>query len=84
MVCLIVFAQSAAVAAQFEAHHAAEHCCLLCHVGALPFLQVAAASTVPPVFRKVWQSPRVEVPRLREAALVIRPSRAPPVSAIFG
>jgi len=82
-VCAIVFAQSAALVAQFEPHHAAEHCCLLCHVGALPFLQVAVASTLAPMFRKVWSTPAAETTAILQAALVTRSSRAPPAAAIL-
>jgi hypothetical protein len=83
LVCLLIFGQSASLAAQFESHHADEHCCLLCHVGALPFLQVAVVSTVAPVFRKVWFAPCAEITVLREAAPVICSSRAPPSSALL-
>jgi hypothetical protein len=81
LVCLIVFAQSAALSGEFESHHATEHCCLLCHVGALPFLQVTVASALAPVFRKVWLAPPAEFSLLHDSAHVIRSSRAPPSSA---
>ncbi len=82
LVCLFLFGQSASLASQFESHHAAEHCCLLCHSGALPFLQVAGPSVLPPVFRKVWMAPGAEISAIRETAHVIRSSRAPPASAV--
>jgi len=81
LACLLVLGQTAALASQFESHHSAEHCCMLCHVGALPFLQVAVASTLAPVFRKVWLAPRPETTTVREAAHVIQSSRAPPTFA---
>ena len=84
LACLLVLGQTAALASQFESHHSAEHCCLRCHVGALPFLQVAVASVLTPVFRKVWMAPRPEITPLREAASVSQSSRAPPTFAEIG
>lgn len=81
-VCLVVFAQSASLSAQFESHHATDHCCLLCHVGAIPFLQVAVASRLTPVFREVWFAPPVDVVMAGESVPLIRASRAPPQSAL--
>lgn len=78
LLCVTVFAQSNAVAYQHEAHHSTEHCCLLCHVGPLPFLQVAVASALAPVFRTVWLAPGPELESVREAVNPTPSSRAPP------
>jgi hypothetical protein len=49
LVCLFVHAQVAALCAAPEPHHAAQHCCLLCHIGSLPFLQVSSSPSIAPV-----------------------------------
>ena len=82
VLCLTAIAQSNAVALQHEAHHSTEHCCLLCHVGPLPFLQVSVVSARAPVFRTVWLAPSPESESVREAAGPIRSSRAPPHAAV--
>ena len=46
LLCLIAYTQSAAILSAGEPHHDTGHCCLLCHIGSLPFLEMA---TSPPV-----------------------------------
>jgi len=43
--CLLLYAQSALFAAP-EVHHPTGHCCLLCHIGSLPFLTIATAALI--------------------------------------
>jgi len=46
-ISLTIAAQSSALSAKHEAHHAPGHCCLLCHVGPLPFLRTVAPEKTP-------------------------------------
>ncbi len=78
LLCVTVLAQSTALSAESESHHAADHCCLLCHVGPLPFLQTSVAATLAPVFQVVWPAPPVRVERPSDVLVVPRASRAPP------
>ena len=78
LLCVTVLAQSTALSAESESHHAADHCCLLCHVGPLPFLQTSVSATLAPVFRVVWPAPPVRVERPSDVLVVPRASRAPP------
>ena len=57
LLCATVLAQSTALAAQNESHHSPDHCCLLCHVGPLPFLQTSVSASLAPVFQVVWMAP---------------------------
>jgi hypothetical protein len=78
LLCLTVLAQSSALSAQSESHHAPDHCCLLCHVGPLPFLQTSVSATLAPVFQVVWLAPAANVERPSDVLVVPSSSRAPP------
>ena len=78
LLCLMVFAQSAAVLSAIEPHHDTGHCCLLCHVGALPFLEITSPTPVAPivVVERLIADPDFEASR--DVLLNANSSRAPP------
>jgi hypothetical protein len=78
LLCVMVLAQSSAVSAERESHHSPDHCCLLCHVGPLPFLQTSVSATLAPLFRVVWLAPPVQIVTTADVRPVPSPSRAPP------
>jgi|SRR5271157_154027 len=78
LLCVTVLAQSSALAAQSESHHAPDHCCLLCHVGPLPFLQHSVSAVLAPVFQMVWLAPPAHFETTSDVLVVPSPSRAPP------
>src|SRR5581483_7644913 len=54
VLCLLALAQVSAFASANEQHHSQDHCCLLCHVGPLPFLQTNVSAVVMPLLASVW------------------------------
>jgi hypothetical protein len=78
LLCLTMVAQSSALSAQSESHHSPDHCCLLCHVGPLPFLQTSVAAVLAPVFQVVWLAPLAHFDTPSDILLVPTSSRAPP------
>ena len=80
LVCLTLLGQSLALAFQEESHHAPDHCCLLCHVGPLPFLQTIVTATVTPVFLIAWLAPAPDFELARFVLLFASSSRGPPVA----
>jgi hypothetical protein len=80
LLCLTVLAQSAALLEQASPHHSGNHCCLLCHVGPLPFLQTTVASVLAPVLRVIWLAPTPRIESSSNVCLYPSPSRAPPAA----
>jgi hypothetical protein len=80
LLCATVLAQSTALAAQNESHHSPDHCCLLCHVGPLPFLQTSVSASLAPVFQVVWMAPAARFEATSDALVVPSASRAPPAA----
>jgi len=80
LVCLTLCGQSLALASQEESHHASDHCCLLCHVGPLPFLQTTVATTVTPIFQVAWLAPAPDCEPNHQAPLFASSSRGPPAA----
>ena len=78
LLCVTVLAQSSALSAQSESHHSPDHCCLLCHVGPLPFLQTSVSASLAPVFQVVWMAPPAHIEITPDVLVVPRASRAPP------
>jgi hypothetical protein len=78
LLCATMLAQSSALSAQSESHHSPDHCCLLCHVGPLPFLQASVTAVLAPVFRVVWLAPPAHFETNSDIRVVPSPSRAPP------
>jgi len=73
-------AQSAALASEHHAHHATDHCCLLCHIGVLPFLQVASEMPVAPDAAVGWLTWEPGSGLFHDGLLVSKSSRAPPLA----
>jgi len=80
LVCLTLMGQSLALASQGESHHAPDHCCLLCHVGPLPFLQTTVTATVMPIFLVVWLAPAPDFSPAHQVLLSAISSRGPPAA----
>ena len=78
LLCVTGAAQFTALVSERETHHASDHCCLLCHVGPLQFLEASASPAIAPVFEVVWLTPAVEPPATHDALLPSSPARAPP------
>ena len=80
LVCLTLLGQALALASQEEAHHGPDHCCLLCHVGPLPFLQTTTTAAVTPVFLVAWLAPTPDFEFGHLAPLFAKSSRGPPAA----
>ena len=80
LLCVTGMAQFAALVGEPESHHSSDHCCLLCHMGPLHFLEASAAAGQAPVFAVVWLTPAAEVAKAHDAQLCASPARAPPFS----
>ena len=80
LLCAMVVAQSAALSEQSKSHQSTDHCCLLCHVGPLPFLQTSVSAALAPVFQVVWLAPPSHAEGTLDAPLVPNSSRAPPAA----
>jgi hypothetical protein len=78
LLCVMVAAQSSTLAAQSIEHHATEHCCLLCHVGVLPFLQTSVSAVIAPLFHVVWLAPPANFDAPSDVRVIPSSSRAPP------
>jgi hypothetical protein len=78
LLCVTLMAQSSALSAESESHHSTDHCCLLCHVGPLPFLQTSVSAALAPLFRVVWLAPPAHFETVSDVLLVPGSSRAPP------
>jgi uncharacterized protein involved in response to NO len=80
LLCLTVFAQSAALTAQHEEHTQSSHCCLLCHAGPLPFLSSIAEARIAPAFQVVWMAPQADTASPHAARFRSKSPRAPPAA----
>jgi hypothetical protein len=78
LLCLFVPAQVAALCGAPESHHAAQHCCLLCHLGSLPFLQVSSSPSIAPVGQVERLLHKSDCGAPDEAKASSNSSRAPP------
>lgn len=78
MLCLAVWAQSSALALENHQHQATEHCCLLCHVGPLPFLQTSFTAAAVPVLPVAWTVSAAKFQGAPDVLIPTRSSRAPP------
>jgi len=78
LLCLLMVAQSAAFASANEQHHSQDHCCLLCHVGPLPFLHTNVSAVVMPALSMVWLESPLEFIATHDVQLSTKSSRAPP------
>ena len=80
LLCVTGLAQFSALIGQPENHRSSDHCCLLCHVGPLPFLEASASSAIAPVFEMVWMTPVTGAATTHDAFLPSSPARAPPAA----
>ena len=78
ILCLVVWAQSSAVALQHSEHHSSEHCCLLCHAGPLPFLQTGVAVSLVPSLPVAWFATASDFQDTHDVLIATGCSRAPP------
>ena len=78
LLCVTGIAQMAALVGEPESHHSADHCCLLCHMGPLHFLQASTSTGLAPVFAVVWLTPAAEEATAHDVQLPFSPARAPP------
>jgi hypothetical protein len=79
MLCAMVLVQSAALSTQNASHHSGDHCCLLCHVGPLPFVETSVAAAAVPVLPVTRVVPAAKFQDAHDVLLPTRSSRAPPV-----
>jgi len=80
VLCAMIFAQFAALTDSHTPHFANDHCCLLCHIGVLPFLQPDSAVSAAPATRVQWLARDFECVPFHDAFLISRSSRAPPTT----
>jgi hypothetical protein len=78
LLCVTGVAQFAALVGEPESHHTSDHCCLLCHMGPLHFLEASVSVGPAPVFAVVWLTPAADVAMVHEVQLPFSPARAPP------
>jgi hypothetical protein len=78
LLCLMVVAQSAALFSEVEPHHAAGHCCVLCHVGSLHFVDIVASVPVAPIVVVERLIPNPDSEASHDVLLSANSSRAPP------
>jgi hypothetical protein len=78
LLCAVVCAQAASLASEQFHQHSSQHCCALCHIGPLPFLQPASATYLAPVLATEWFEWSVELDTTHEVLLASGYSRAPP------
>lgn len=77
LLCLMLYAQ-VAVFVQPETHQADGHCCVLCHLGTLPFLHAAVVPPPSPIVVVDRLIPNRGTEALRDVLLSVNSSRAPP------
>jgi hypothetical protein len=79
LLCLTL-GQAFTLASERESHHTPDHCCLLCHVGPLPFLQTTVTATVMPIFPVAWLAPVPDFDTAHQVLLSASSSRGPPAA----
>ena len=74
----VICAQATSLLSEQLHQHSSQHCCALCHVGPLPFLQPAVAAYIAPVLAAAWfeRSHKLDAPH--DVLLTAGYSRAPP------
>jgi len=78
MLCLAVWGQCSALALEHHEHHATDHCCLLCHVGPLPFLQTNVSAAPVPVLPVARVAFAADFQDVVDFLIPTSSSRAPP------
>jgi hypothetical protein len=74
--CAVVCAQAASLA--FEHPHASGHCCQLCHLGPLPFLEPVPVAEIAPVMAVAWLGGSPDSGATHQILQAAASSRAPP------
>ncbi len=78
VLCLLVLTQCAALTSANQQHGAQEHCCLLCHVGPLPFLHTGILPVAAPVLAMAWLEPDRQFQAAPDPQAAALASRGPP------
>jgi hypothetical protein len=78
LLAVMVCGQAVALVSEHQHHHSSQHCCALCHVGQLPFLQPAGSAAMAPVVSTVWLAWSAGADTPHEVFLSAGSSRAPP------
>ena len=78
LLCLMVVAQSVALFGAPEPEHVTGHCCLLCHLGTLPFLEITTGLGVAPIELIERLIPNPDFEASHDVLLTSNSSRAPP------
>jgi hypothetical protein len=78
ILCLAFYAQSAALFSTLEPHHVTGHCCVLCHIGSLPFLEIAALGHFSPIIAVERLIAHPDFHASHDVLLTANSSRAPP------
>jgi hypothetical protein len=78
LLCVIIFAQVASLASQFDQHGPSDHCCLLCHVGPMALLPPSVPVMLAPAAPAGWRTASPVSQLAREMPLAASSSRAPP------
>jgi hypothetical protein len=73
----VVCAQTASLSAE-HSHNSSQHCCGLCHVGPIPFLQPVVAAALAPIVALAWLASASDLDSPHEVLLTAGSSRAPP------
>ena len=82
LLCALVFAQTTSLASEhLHQHSSQQHCCGLCHIGPLPFLQPAISASVSPQLTVLWIAGFLESASPHEVLLSDGSSRAPPAAS---
>ena len=79
--CAVVTAQVGSLANETHQHSSTQHCCGLCHIGPLPFLQPAISASVSPQLTVLWIAGFLESESPHEVLLSDGSSRAPPAAS---
>jgi hypothetical protein len=74
--CAVVCAQAASLA--FEHPHASGHCCQLCHLGPLPFLEPVPVTEIDPAMTVTWLGGDFDSGATIQILQAAASSRAPP------
>jgi hypothetical protein len=74
----VVCAQTAPLSAEHCHQNPSHHCCGLCHVGPLPFLQPVLAVALAPIIALAWLASASDLDSPHQVLLSAGSSRAPP------
>jgi hypothetical protein len=78
--CAVVCAQTAALAFEHQHLQSSEHCCGLCHLGPLPFLQAAPVVQIAPVVAVGWFGGSSDSGQAPDTLIASTSCRAPPAA----